>query len=82
MSIKLLLYDQEVIMTPELTLPHPDLQYDLLTLRLSSEVWSRYEHPVLKKTLGELSDLRVNSIDHWPAQNDESKWSRDEVPFL
>lgn len=62
-SIKLLLYDQEVIMTPELTLPHPDLQYDLLTLRLSSEVWSRYEHPVLKKTLRELSDLRGQELD-------------------
>lgn len=62
-SIRLLLYDQQVIMTPELTLPHPDLQYDPLTLRLSSEIWSRYEHPVLKKTLRELSDLRSQELD-------------------
>lgn len=61
--VDLLLYDQEVILTPELTLPHPKLQYDPLTLRLSSEIWSRYEHPVLKKTLRELSDLRTQELD-------------------
>jgi 7,8-dihydro-6-hydroxymethylpterin-pyrophosphokinase len=61
--IHLLLYDHQVIMTPELTLPHPDLQYDPLTLRLCSELWSRYEHPILKKTLRELADLRTQELD-------------------
>lgn len=58
----LLLYDQIVVMTPDLTLPNPRLQYDDLTLRLSSEIWARYEHPVLKRTLGELAESRRADI--------------------
>lgn len=61
-NLKLLIYDQVVMMTPELTLPHPDLQYDSLTLRLSSEIWSRYEHPILKQTLREIADRRSENI--------------------
>lgn len=61
--LELLVYDREVLMTPELTLPHPSLQYDALTLRLSCEIWSRYEHPILKKTLRELADSRSQDLD-------------------
>lgn len=62
-GMKLLLYEHLVIMTPELTLPHPDIQYDLLTLRLSSDIWGPYEHPIFKQTLRELADRRAENIN-------------------
>lgn len=61
-TINLLLYESEVCLTPELTLPHPVLQYDNFILNVASELWSRYEHPIFKKTIQELAEVRQSDI--------------------
>jgi 7,8-dihydro-6-hydroxymethylpterin-pyrophosphokinase len=47
--------NQLTTMTPQLTLPHPQLHMDPLVTRCAAEVWGSYEHPVLKKTLNDLA---------------------------
>ncbi len=47
--------DQETLMVPDLTLPHPSLHMDPLVIRCATEVWANYEHPILKKTLNDLA---------------------------
>jgi 7,8-dihydro-6-hydroxymethylpterin-pyrophosphokinase len=53
----LLSYDQTVQLLPLLTLPHPQLRNDGLTLRCAAEVWGGYGHPVLGQSLNELVKL-------------------------
>ncbi|MCB0368055.1 MAG: hypothetical protein KDD45_01120 [Bdellovibrionales bacterium] len=45
-KIELLSYDNEIRLTPQLTLPHPQLFLDPLILHCSSEIWPEYIHPV------------------------------------
>jgi 7,8-dihydro-6-hydroxymethylpterin-pyrophosphokinase len=47
--------EQETLLIPGLTLPHPSLHGDALVIRCAAEVWGHYEHPVLKKTLHDLA---------------------------
>ncbi len=54
-KIYLLALDDEVLLTPQLTLPHPELHSVTLFTVGSAEVWGQYVHPILKRTLNELS---------------------------
>lgn len=54
-KFKLLTYNQEVSMTPQLTLPHPDLISENILLYCSAEIMPEYVHPILKQELGVLS---------------------------
>lgn len=54
-KLSLLAYSQQIIMTPELTLPSPTLFAESLITRCAAEVWPSYEHPILKKTLQEMA---------------------------
>ncbi len=54
-NFKLLTYNQEISMIPDLTLPHPDLVSQSILLYCSAEVLPNYVHPILKKDLGTLS---------------------------
>ena len=57
----LLAFNQQVVLSPKLTLPYPELIVDVLLLRCAAEIWGQYEHPILQKTLGEIvkkSELR------------------------
>ena len=54
-TITPLAMDQETLMVPDLTLPHPSLHMDPLVIRCATEVWGTYEHPILKKTLNDLA---------------------------
>ena len=54
-KINPLVVDQETLMVPDLTLPHPSLHIDPLVIRCATEVWGTYEHPILKKTLNDLA---------------------------
>jgi 7,8-dihydro-6-hydroxymethylpterin-pyrophosphokinase len=42
-------------MTPQLTLPHPDLHRRPEDLILAAQVWGSYLHPVLNKRLREIA---------------------------
>jgi 7,8-dihydro-6-hydroxymethylpterin-pyrophosphokinase len=54
-SLTLLVFDELVQMSPHLTLPYPLLHTDSLIIRCASEIWGEYEHPILQKTLREIS---------------------------
>lgn len=50
----ILAFNQQVVLSPKLTLPYPELIVDVLLLRCAAEIWGQYEHPILQKTLGEI----------------------------
>jgi 7,8-dihydro-6-hydroxymethylpterin-pyrophosphokinase len=51
----LLFYGADTTMTPQLTLPYPELHRRSVTLELIAEIWPDKIHPILKKTVYELS---------------------------
>jgi len=53
-QVSLLVFEDEVMMTPEMTLPSPHLHSDPIAIQASAEVWPDYVHPVLKKPLSSL----------------------------
>ena len=54
MDIDLLFYDNQVIDTPILTLPHPRIAERMFVLDLLCEVMPEFRHPVVGKTMKEL----------------------------
>lgn len=56
-KLNLLSYDDLVVLSPQLTLPHPSLHTDFLIVRCASEAWSQFEHPIIQKTLSEIASL-------------------------
>lgn len=53
-QVHLLVFEKEVIMTPEMTLPSPFLQSDPIAIMAAAEVWPGYVHPIYKKPLSSL----------------------------
>ena len=53
-QIQLLVFEKEVLMTPEMTLPSPYLQSDPIAIMAAAEVWPGYVHPIYKKPLSTL----------------------------
>jgi 2-amino-4-hydroxy-6-hydroxymethyldihydropteridine diphosphokinase len=54
-DIDLLFYGEISVMTPRLTLPHPELHRRPQVLIPAAEVAPDYHHPVLEKSLAELT---------------------------
>ncbi|MCB0383813.1 MAG: 2-amino-4-hydroxy-6-hydroxymethyldihydropteridine diphosphokinase [Bdellovibrionales bacterium] len=50
-SLNLLVYEDLSYMTPEMTIPHPELHRRPESLLLAAEVWGDYIHPVLNENL-------------------------------
>ncbi len=55
MKLLVLSQDDFIIMTPKLALPYPKLFTHPQLLFPASEIWPEYEHPVIKKTLLEMT---------------------------
>ncbi len=55
LKLHLMAFDDVTLMTPGLTLPHPELHVTPQWLVPCVEVWGQYVHPVLGQSLGELS---------------------------
>lgn len=55
LSLNLLVYEGQTMMTQALTLPHPELHLKPEVLFPAAEIWPDYEHPVKKQTLQELT---------------------------
>lgn len=62
-DIDLLLFNEEIIQTSELTVPHPQLPYRRFALAPLAEIAPAAYHPVLKKTVQQLLD---ECPDHLP----------------
>jgi 2-amino-4-hydroxy-6-hydroxymethyldihydropteridine diphosphokinase len=54
-DLDLLLYDDVVMATEELTLPHPEMQERRFVLEPLAEIAPGWVHPVIGNTVGELS---------------------------
>lgn len=54
MDIDILFYDNIVLDTPKLTIPHPMLQHREFVLRPLVQVMGQYVHPILKCRVAEL----------------------------
>ena len=53
-DIDILFYNDEVIETPELIVPHPQIQLRRFVLAPLAEIVPKYIHPLLQKTIAEL----------------------------
>ena len=49
--LNLLIYGSQTLMTPELTIPHPEFHREPEQLIPAAEVWPECEHPILHLTL-------------------------------
>lgn len=59
-SFNLLVYGNEIVMLPGLSLPHPEMHLRPEEIVLAVEVWGDYVHPVLKESLAKLSRRFAN----------------------
>lgn len=62
-DIDILFYDQEVVASSELTIPHPYLQQRAFTLIPLAELEPEFVHPVFKKTVSELLDELESQLE-------------------
>lgn len=54
----LALYEEETLLTPELTLPHPELHSSPHWLVPAAEIWGAGRHPILDVPLSEITDAK------------------------
>jgi 2-amino-4-hydroxy-6-hydroxymethyldihydropteridine diphosphokinase len=54
MDIDIIFYDNEIIKTPDLEIPHPRMHLRNFVLTSLNEITPNFIHPILKKRVGEL----------------------------
>ena len=68
MDIDILLYDNLVINTPELVIPHPRMTERMFVLQPMAELAPNLEHPVLHKSMAYLKKCCLDKKQVYPAQ--------------
>ncbi len=63
LDIDILFYGQEVINSPQLTIPHPQIQARRFALVPMSEIASDLVHPILRKTILQLLQECTDSLE-------------------
>ena len=66
LDLDLLFYDNQVIKTETLQVPHPRLQERKFVLMPLQDIDSKWEHPVLKKTMAELLETCADDTQVLP----------------
>jgi len=62
-DIDILLYDDLIIQSPTLTIPHPLMHQRTFVLHPLAEIAPHLIHPVLKKTIAELYTITIDVKD-------------------
>ncbi len=82
LDIDILLYDDEIISTPNLQIPHVEMANRDFVLEPMSEIAPYVMHPVLKKTMSELwKMLQEKLANRYEPYIDESYKIVDKLPF-
>ena len=68
MDIDIILYDQQVISTPELTIPHPRMALRNFVLIPLNEIMPEYIHPVTHRTIASLLQSCPDTLEVHPIQ--------------
>ncbi|PID82970.1 MAG: 2-amino-4-hydroxy-6-hydroxymethyldihydropteridine diphosphokinase [Clostridiales bacterium] len=65
-DLDLLFYDNEILNTERLTLPHPEIQKRMFVLEPLCDIEEDFIHPILNKTMKELKiELELNNYLEW-----------------
>ncbi|MCB0422869.1 MAG: hypothetical protein KDD61_17850 [Bdellovibrionales bacterium] len=60
-NLFLLIFSDQVLMTPELTIPYPEFHRKPEEIVLGAELWGNYMHPILKQDLNHLARKFIGS---------------------
>ena len=64
LDLDLLMFDDRVVSSPELTLPHPRMHERLFVLEPLAQIAADVRHPLLGKSIGELRDELTSAMTH------------------
>ena len=64
LDLDLLLYENKVLNTPDLTIPHPLMHERIFVIQPLAEINPNLRHPVLKKSASEMLEEIQNSIEN------------------
>ena len=65
MDIDILFYDDIILNSKSLEVPHPRLHQRMFTLKCLIDILPNYQHPILKKTITELTKSCTDNIKVW-----------------